>query len=673
MKSKPRRARPSPLALAVLACTASLTAAQPTIAFNHKGSELRIAVGGQPLAAYVTRDEKTLRPFFKDVYAPGGIRVARNHPPREGDRDDHAALHPGLFLAFGDVSGNDFWRNRARVVHDGYVEKPSGGPGRGSFTVRNRYVGKDGEVVCIETCRYTFLVRPAGYLITWDSLFESDAEDFYFGDQEEMGLAIRVHTPMNVRGQSGRILNASGHRNEKGAWGKTAAWCDYGGTADSRFVGVTLMPDPANFRTSWFHARDYGVLVANPFGRKAFTKESESKVVVQKKRPFHLGFGVLVHAGADESSVDLDRAYADYLDVIHQNDKGSLRTDLRDQPGIVSAEFLYDEAPFPSCHASTIAETEDGLVTAFFGGTGEGNRDVGIWLCRKAGQENGERGWSPPVEVATGVVSASERYPCWNPVLFQAKDGPLLLFYKVGPSPRAWWGMLKSSTDSGKSWSEARRLPESILGPVKNKPVLLPDGALLCGSSTEHAGWRVHFEWTRDLGENWERTEAINDGSTFGAIQPTILVHEGGRLQALCRNSKSPHVMAETWSADGGKTWSRMTPGLLPNPNAGFDAVSLRDGRQLLVYNHSTRATGGRSKLNVAVSDDGKNWKAALVLEDGTTIGGRSAYGAYPAAIQASDGLVHVTYTWRRERISYVVVDPAKLQPREMRRGDWPE
>ena len=131
--------------------------------------------------------------------------------------------------------------------------------------------------------------------------------------------------------------------------------------------------------------------------------------------------------------------------------------------------------------------------------------------------------------------------------------------------------------------------------------------------------------------------------------------------------------MAETWSSDGGKTWGRMTAGVLSNPNAGFDGVSLADGRKLLVYNHSTQDTGGRSKLNVAVSTDGKHWRAALTLEDGTTIGGRRAYGAYPAAIQASDGLVHVTYTWKRERINYVVIDPAKLILRDMPQGEWPQ
>ncbi len=202
------------LALTALVCAACLTAAEPRVEFTQNKNELVITAGGQPLATYVTRDENTRRPFFKDVHAPGGIRVSRNHPPRDGDRDDHASMHPGLFLAFGDVNGSDFWRNRARVVHEEYVEKPVGGPGRGAFTVRNRYVGKDGEPVCTELCRYSFFVRPAGYLITWSSLFDSQSADFYFGDQEEMGLAIRVHTPMNVRGGSGRILNANGARDE---------------------------------------------------------------------------------------------------------------------------------------------------------------------------------------------------------------------------------------------------------------------------------------------------------------------------------------------------------------------------------------------------------------------------------------------------------------------------
>ena len=97
------------------------------------------------------------------------------------------------------------------------------------------------------------------------------------------------------------------------------------------------------------------------------------------------------------------------------------------QPGVLKEEFIYETAPFPSCHASTIVETDTGLVTAWFAGKHEKNPDVGIWVSR---QEDGK--WTPPVEVANGIQYAGKRHPCWNPVLFQPKEGPLLLFYKVG-------------------------------------------------------------------------------------------------------------------------------------------------------------------------------------------------------------------------------------------------
>src|SRR5678815_1809353 len=94
----------------------------------------------------------------------------------------------------------------------------------------------------------------------------------------------------------------------------------------------------------------------------------------------------------------------------------------------------------------------------------------------------------------------------WNPVLFQPKEGPLLLFYKVGPSPSEWWGMLETSTDDGKTWSAPKRLPDRVLGPIKNKPEQLPNGDLLCPTSSEDDGWRVHFERTMDLGKTWAST-----------------------------------------------------------------------------------------------------------------------------------------------------------------------
>lgn len=312
---------------------------------------------------------------------------------------------------------------------------------------------------------------------------------------------------------------------------------------------------------------------------------------------------------------------------------------------IVSTEFIYEEAPFPSAHASTIVETDGGLVAAWFGGTAERNPDVGIWLSR---QESGN--WTRPVEVANGVRPDGKRFPCWNPVLFQPSKGPLLLFYKIGPSPSAWWGLVRTSTDAGRTWSAAHRLPEGILGPIRAKPIELGDGTILAGSSTEHDGWIVHMEWTKDpLGE-WQKTGPLNDPKMFGAIQPTILDHGNNRLQILSRSRNS--IITQAWSDNGGRAWSPMTATELPNPSAGIDAVGLRDGRFLLVYNPTKK---GRHQLQIAASRDGRRWSPAVTLED------EPGEFSYPAMIVARDGRVHVTYTWQRKRIRHVVVDPTKI------------
>ncbi len=316
---------------------------------------------------------------------------------------------------------------------------------------------------------------------------------------------------------------------------------------------------------------------------------------------------------------------------------------------IVKSTFIFETAPFASAHASTIAETREGLVAAWFAGTKEGAPDVGIFVSREV-----KGAWTAPLEVATGVQSDGTRHPCWNPVLFETSPGALTLFYKVGPTPRTWWGMQRVSRDAGKTWSDAERLPDGILGPVKNKPVRLADGTLLSGSSTETntqpSVWRVHFERSTDSGRTWTLVRPATAAEDVDAIQPSILQHSGGRLQAVGR-TRAGRVF-ETWSSDGGRSWGAVTLTTLPNPSAGTDAVTLADGRQLIVYNHTPK---GRSPLNVALSDDGKTWKAGVVLER------EEGEYSYPAVIQTSDGLVHITYTWQRKRIRHVVLDPKRL------------
>lgn len=316
-----------------------------------------------------------------------------------------------------------------------------------------------------------------------------------------------------------------------------------------------------------------------------------------------------------------------------------------------AVEFVFEAAPFASAHASTIVETRGGLVAAWFGGTREGASDVGIWLSRRVDGK-----WTPPTEIATGVQPDGSRFPTWNPVLFELRQGELALFYKVGPNPRAWWGMVRRSSDEGRTWGPAQRLPDGILGPIKNKPVRLADGTIIAPSSMETpqtpSTWRIHFERSRDNGAMWSVSRPPENaaGTPIDAIQPSILVHGDGRLQALGR-TRSGRVF-ETWSSDRGQTWTPVSLTELPNPSAGTDAVTLKDGRHLLVYNHTTK---GRTPLHVALTRDGRTWTTAHVLES------EPGEYSYPAVIQTADGLVHITYTWRRQRIKHVVIDPAKF------------
>jgi predicted neuraminidase len=324
------------------------------------------------------------------------------------------------------------------------------------------------------------------------------------------------------------------------------------------------------------------------------------------------------------------------------------------QPGYLKAQFL-PATPHPFNHSASIVETPAGLMAAWVSGSRERAIDVGIWTSRQT--EDGT--WTKPVEAINGFSSQEGRqYPCWNPVLFRPKPGPLFLFYKVGPSPENWWGVMALSDDDGRSWTRQRRLPEGTYGPIKNKPVVLPDGSYLCPSSTENAGWRVHMEKTAELGLRWTRTGPLNNAREVAAIQPAILLRRYDGIQILCRTKQG--AIYQSFSQDNGKTWTPMQRTALPNPNGALDAVMLQDETSLLVYNHSRT---DRTPLNVAISKDGHTWRSALTLEN------QPGEYSYPSVIQAANGLVHLLYTWNKERIKHVTLNPEKFATKLMRDG----
>lgn len=290
---------------------AGLISAQAAeLRFVTHESSLDIHIGSVRIASYVWRDEKMLRPYFAHLKVPSGLEVTRNHPPIRGtDAVDHETMHPGLWLAFGDVSGADFWRNKAKIEHVEFAEAPNVRDQAGTFAVQNRPRSGTQEI-CAQLCRYSIRKSASGYLLTIDSTFRAPDADFYFRDQEEMGLGVRVATPIAVK-NGGRMIDSEGRINEKEIWGNSAKWCDYSGAINGQKVGITLMPHPDNLRPSWFHSRDYGALVANPFGRKAFGKGDSSRVFVKKGEVLPLRFGVFVHEG----DINPNQGYANYLKV----------------------------------------------------------------------------------------------------------------------------------------------------------------------------------------------------------------------------------------------------------------------------------------------------------------------------------------------------------------------
>lgn len=314
---------------------------------------------------------------------------------------------------------------------------------------------------------------------------------------------------------------------------------------------------------------------------------------------------------------------------------------------IIASEYIFENAPFAACHASTLVDLGNGkIMAAWFGGKHEGDKSVAIWTAIKTHKK-----WSVPKLVANGIINDSTRFACWNPVLFKSLDGTLTLHYKIGPNPRAWWAVYKTSKDNGETWSEALKLPADFLGPIKNKPVQLNKNTILYPSSTESLDektWSIHLEKSDGENRNWEKIKI--DCDTFGVIQPSILTYPNGKLQLLCRSRQN--VIVESWSVDDGKHWSKLAATSLPNPNSGSDAVTLKDGRQLLIYNPLAAGKNwweGRSVLKLAISTNGQTWKDIYTLENHE----KGEY-SYPAIIQDKNGHVHLSYTSERKKIKYV-------------------
>jgi hypothetical protein len=266
---------------------------------------LVIAHGGAPVAEYVFKHDKVFRPFFANVRLPDGVQLTRNFPPIEGrDATDHGDMHPGIAFGFGDISSEDLWRNKGRIEHVGFIVPPDVHNGTLAFTTKNHLLSSAGAVLAQQVSAITLAPRAGGWLLTWDATFTPTIDGFYFGDQEEMGFAVRVATPIAEK-NGGLVINSDGVKGAKKAWGQAAAWCDYSGTPG----GIAIIADPRNLVPSWWHTRDYGVFVANPFGRKAMKQGAASRIDVKRGDMFRLRFAAFLHG----PQVDIPAACTEIL------------------------------------------------------------------------------------------------------------------------------------------------------------------------------------------------------------------------------------------------------------------------------------------------------------------------------------------------------------------------
>ena len=267
---------------------------------------------GRPAAVFTFGDPLVGRPAIRDLHVPGGVMVTRPCPIRAGiDPDDHATLHPGVMLCFSDVSGADPWRHKTAVRFVGFVSEPATTAGAVRFTFAADYLAEPKDsptatVVCHEESTVTIADRSVAGMevrvVTWDARLTAAGKPVTFADVEEMGFGIRLVKELAPK-WGGRYLAAHGGEDEKGIFGTQADWCDASGEVAGKRVGVTLVDRGVDARRAFLHARDYGWLLANAFGRRSYTKGESGEVTIPAGSHLDLQYALVLHGDVPDNAL----------------------------------------------------------------------------------------------------------------------------------------------------------------------------------------------------------------------------------------------------------------------------------------------------------------------------------------------------------------------------------
>jgi hypothetical protein len=278
------------------------------------GGKYQVNVDGQVFAEL---DYSTYaKPIVYPIYGPGQVPMTRNYPMVLGVSGE-ATDHPhqkSMWLAHGDINGVSFWDEKGKIITERVLEVDEN-PARPSVTLRNKLVAPDGATVAHETVSLAFSAAPDARIIDWDAKYHADDADLKFGDTKEGMMAIRTHPNLQLEGPTanGTATNSNGVTGPS-IWGKAAKWVDYSGTIDGQAVGISIFDHPSNFRhpTPW-HAREYGLIAANPFGLSHFIGSSQNgSHVVPKGESLRFRYRFVFHRGnAEQANVaELYEAFA---------------------------------------------------------------------------------------------------------------------------------------------------------------------------------------------------------------------------------------------------------------------------------------------------------------------------------------------------------------------------
>lgn len=274
--------------LCVLACTIASADQKETsdkaaaLSITKDGEQHQVLIDGALFVGYNTQD--AAKPFLYPITGPTGANMTRHYPMKKGvagEADDHPH-HTSFWFTHGGVNGVDLWHGKGKAVENvtSIIGQPS--PNRAAISAKDRWLKKDQTAIAQVDTLYAFTVLEDGSrVIDYQTNIEpaDGVEQLLFADTKEGTMAIRLAPQLRLKGDvaTGKAINSNGEKDGK-IWGKRAKWVAYWGVIDGKTCGVAIFDHPTNLRhPTWWHARDYGLVAANPFGMSDFEKGKHKK------------------------------------------------------------------------------------------------------------------------------------------------------------------------------------------------------------------------------------------------------------------------------------------------------------------------------------------------------------------------------------------------------------